>query len=159
MPRFLRRVNKVDAPVASLIMTTILIQIMLFVTMASENAFDFSLNMTSALTLFPFVLSAGFALKLAVTRDSYETRPEGMRRDLVVAGLATVYTVFLLYAAGPKYMLLSLIIYAPASVLFVMARREQGRRLFSPAELVILVVSIAGAAVGVVALVAGWIEV
>jgi arginine:ornithine antiporter / lysine permease len=159
MPRFLRRVNKVDAPVASLIMTTILIQIMLFVTMASENAFDFSLNMTSALTLFPFVLSAGFALKLAVTRDSYETRPEGRRRDLVVAGLATVYTVFLLYAAGPKYMLLSLIIYAPASVLFVMARREQGRRLFSPAELVILVVSIAGAAVGVVALVAGWIEV
>jgi arginine:ornithine antiporter / lysine permease len=159
MPRFLRRVNKVDAPVASLIMTTILIQIMLFVTMASENAFDFSLNMTSALTLFPFVLSAGFALKLAVTRDSYETRPEGRSRDLVVAGLATVYTVFLLYAAGPKYMLLSLIIYAPASVLFVMARREQGRRLFSPAELVILVVSIAGAAVGVVALVAGWIEV
>jgi arginine:ornithine antiporter/lysine permease len=159
MPRFLRRVNKVDAPVASLIMTTILIQVMLFVTMASENAFDFSLNMTSALTLFPFVLSAGYALKLGVTRDSYETRPEGRSRDLVVAGLATVYTVFLLYAAGPKYMLLSLIIYAPASVLFVMARREQGRRLFSPGELVILVVSIGGAVLGVVALVAGWIEV
>jgi arginine:ornithine antiporter / lysine permease len=159
MPRFLRRVNKVDAPVASLIMTTILIQVMLFVTMASENAFDFSLNMTSALTLFPFVLSAGYALKLGVTKDSYETRPEGRSRDLVVAGLATVYTVFLLYAAGPKYMLLSLIIYAPASVLFVMARREQGRRLFSPGELVILVVSIGGAVLGVVALVAGWIEV
>jgi arginine:ornithine antiporter/lysine permease len=159
MPRFLRRVNKVDAPVASLIMTTILIQVMLFVTMASENAFDFSLNMTSALTLFPFVLSAGYALKLGVTKDSYETRPEGRSRDLVVAGLATVYTVFLLYAAGPKYMLLSLIIYAPASVLFVMARREQGRRLFSPGELVILVVSIGGAVVGVVALVAGWIAV
>jgi arginine:ornithine antiporter / lysine permease len=159
MPRFLRRVNKVDAPVAALIMTTILIQVMLFVTMASENAFDFSLNMTSALTLFPFVLSAGYALKLALTRESYEAQPEGRTRDLVVAGLATVYTVFLLYAAGPKYMLLSLIIYAPASVLFVMARREQGRRLFSPAELAILAVSIAGAVVGVVALVAGWITV
>lgn len=96
---------------------------------------------------------------MALTGDSYETQPEGRSRDLVVAGLATVYTVFLLYAAGPKYMLLSLIIYAPASVLFVMARREQGRKLFSPAELVILAVSIGGAVLGVVALVAGWITV
>ena len=36
-----------------------------------------------------------------------------------------------------------------------MARREQGRRLFSPGELVILVVSVAGAVAGVVALAAG----
>jgi arginine:ornithine antiporter/lysine permease len=40
-----------------------------------------------------------------------------------------------------------------------MARREQGRRLFSPAELVILAVSGAGAVVGVVALAAGWINI
>ena len=38
-----------------------------------------------------------------------------------------------------------------------MARREQGRQLFSPAELVILAVSIVGAVVGVVALATGWI--
>jgi arginine:ornithine antiporter/lysine permease len=43
--------------------------------------------------------------------------------------------------------------------LFVMARREQGKRLFSPAELVILLISVAGAVVGVVALAAGWITI
>jgi arginine:ornithine antiporter / lysine permease len=36
----------------------------------------------------------------------------------------------------------SFIIYAPASIPFVMARRQQGRRLFSPVELLILVISI-----------------
>jgi arginine:ornithine antiporter/lysine permease len=158
MPRFLRRVNRVDAPVAALIMTTVLIQVMLLVTSISENAFDFSLNMTSALTLFPFVLAAGYALKLVVTGESYGGE-ERRTRDLVVAGVATIYTIFLLYAAGPKYMLLSLIIYTPASILFVMARREQGRRVFTPSELVILMVSVAGAIIGVVALVAGWITV
>jgi arginine:ornithine antiporter/lysine permease len=56
-------------------------------------------------------------------------------------------------------MLLSFVIYAPASVLFVMARREQGRRPFSPGELVILAVSVAGAVLGVVALTAGWITI
>ncbi len=39
-----------------------------------------------------------------------------------------------------------------------MARREQGRRLFSPAELVVLGVSVAGAVLGVVALAVGWIS-
>lgn len=159
MPRFLNRQNAGEAPVTSVLMTTVLVQIVLFVTMASENAFDLALNMTSALSLFPFLLAAGYALRLAVTGEAYADRPEGRTRELVVAALATLYTVFLLVAAGPTYMLLSLVLYAPGSVLFVMARREQGRRLFSPRETGILLVSVVGAVLGVVALVAGWITV
>jgi arginine:ornithine antiporter/lysine permease len=159
MPSFLRRTNRADAPVASLLMSTLLVQLMLFVTLISDSAFDFMLNMTSALTLIPFALVAIYAVKLALTRETYVERPDGLRRDLVVGALATVYTVFLLYAAGVKYMLLSLIIYAPGSILFVMTRREQGRRLFSAVELVILAVSVAGAVVGVIALAAGWIDI
>jgi arginine:ornithine antiporter/lysine permease len=159
MPRFLRRENGAAAPVAALLMSTALIQAMLFVTLVSDEAFDFSLNMTSALTLFPFLLAAAYALKLAVTKETYGDRPEARTREMVVASLATLYTAFLLFAAGPKYMLVSLIIYAPASVLFVMARREQGRRVFSPGDLVILTVSVLGAVIGVVALAAGWITV
>jgi arginine:ornithine antiporter/lysine permease len=159
MPRFLSRVNRVDAPVAALLMTTVLIQLMLAVTLVSDDAFNFVLNMTSALTLIPFVLCAGYALKLAVTRESYDEMPEGRTRDLVVAGLATAYTIFLLYAAGPKYMLVSFVIYAPGSILFVMTRREQGRTLFTPGELVILGVSVTGAIAGLVALATGWITI
>jgi arginine:ornithine antiporter/lysine permease len=40
-----------------------------------------------------------------------------------------------------------------------MARREQRRRLFSPAEFTILAVSIVGAIAGVVALASGWISI
>jgi arginine:ornithine antiporter/lysine permease len=159
MPRFLGRLNAAEAPAASLVITTVLIQIMLFVTLASENAFDFALNMTSALSLIPFVFSAAYALKLGVTKETYDDPAAGRTRDLVVAGLATAYTVFLLFAAGPKYLLLSFIIYAPGTILFVMARREQQRTLFSSGELAILAVSVIGAVVGVVALVAGWITV
>jgi len=157
MPRFLRRTNAADAPVAALLISTVLIQVMLLVTLVSDDAFNFMLNMTSALTLIPFLLAAGYALRLVVTRETYGT--ESRARDLAVAALATAYTAFLLFAAGPKYMLVSFIIYAPGSVLFVMARREQGRTLFRPGELVILAVSVAGAVLGVVALVAGWISI
>jgi arginine:ornithine antiporter / lysine permease len=159
MPRFLRRENAAEAPVAALLITTVLIQLMLLVTLVSEDAFNFMLNMTSALTLIPFLLAAAFALKLAFPPDAPGERTTGRSRELAVAALATIYTAFLLFAAGPKYMLVSFIIYAPGSVLFVMARREQGRRPFSPIELVILAVSVVGAVIGVVALVAGWITV
>jgi len=159
MPRFLRRQNATDVPTASLLMSTILIQIMLVVTMFSQDAFNFALDLTSALTLIPFLLAAGYALKLVLTRETYVENPQGYGRELVVGVLATLYTAFLLFAAGPKFILLSFVIYAPASILFVMSRREQGRRLFSPAEVVILAVSVIGAIVGIVALAAGWITI
>ena len=40
-------------------MTTILIQVVLVVTLFSEDAFNFALDLTSALTLIPFLLAAG----------------------------------------------------------------------------------------------------
>ncbi|MFF2423216.1 basic amino acid/polyamine antiporter [Streptomyces mirabilis] len=149
MPRFLGRSTAADVPVPALLMTTLLTQVVLVVTLFSDDAFSFALDLTSALTLIPFLLAAAFALKTARGSSG---------GDLAVAALATLYTAFLLYAAGPKYLLVSFIVYAPATVLFVMARREQGRRLFSPRELVILLVSIAGAVLGIVALALGWIS-
>lgn len=159
MPRFLSRTRAGDVPSAALLMTTVLIQIMLVVTLFSEDAFNFALDLTSALTLIPFLLAAAYALKLTLTRETYTEQPDGWRREFVVGALATIYTAFLLFAAGPKFILVSFIIYAPASILFVMARREQGRRLFSSAELVILAASILGAIAGVGALATGWISI
>ncbi|HEY3506541.1 MAG TPA: basic amino acid/polyamine antiporter [Actinocatenispora sp.] len=159
MPRFLRRSNAADVPTAALLMTTILSQVMLVVTAFSEDAFNFALDLTSALTLIPFLLVAAYAVKLVATRETYSGEPSGRRRDGIIGVLALVYTAFLLYAAGIRFLLVSLIIYAPATVLFVMARREQGRRLFSPVELVILAVSVAGAALGIVAIALGWISI
>ena len=159
MPRFLRRENAAQAPAAALLMTTALIQVMLFVTLASDDAFNFMLNMTSALSLVPFLLAAAYAVKVVGPRPAAGASDTSRRRDLVAAAVATLYTTFLLFAAGPKYLLVSFVIYAPGSLLFVMARREQGRTLFSPGELVILAVSVIGALTGVVALAAGWISI
>src|SRR5919109_628865 len=159
MPRFLRRSTAEDVPLPALVMTTILVQVVLIVTYFSEDAFNFALDLTSALTLIPFLLAAAYAFKLAVTRESYGAGDPRLRRELTVAALATAYTAFLLFAAGLKFVLVSFIIYAPATVLFVMSRREQGRRVFSAAELFLFVLSIAGALVGIVALAAGWISI
>nr|WP_307806539.1 basic amino acid/polyamine antiporter [Streptomyces sp. FH025] len=159
MPRFLRRATKADVPVPALLMTTLLSQLVLIVTLFSDDAFNFALELTSALTLIPFLLAAAYAVRIAWAPGSEAVRGGIRVRELAVAALATLYTAFLIYSAGLKYVLVSFIIYAPATVLFVMARREQGRRLFSGRELVILAVAVAGAVMGVIALSLGWISI
>ncbi|MGW1927419.1 amino acid permease, partial [Streptomyces massasporeus] len=134
MPRFLGRSSGDDVPVPALLMTTALSQVVLVVTAFSDDAFNFALDLTSALSLIPFLLAAAFAVKIAVRPEREKVAGRSTRGELVVAALATVYTAFLLFAAGLKFVLVSFIIYAPATFLFVKARREQGRRLFSPRE-------------------------
>ena len=76
---------------------------------------------------------------------------------MVVAALATFYTLFLIYAAGPDKLLLSCILYAPGAMLYVIARRERNLRLFRPAEAVLFGIIVLGAIAGVVSLVTGAI--
>ena len=140
-------------------MSSLLIQAALVVTLFSSDAFTFMLKLCSSLSLVPYLLAAAYALKLGARGETYDTQPQNRSKELFVAGLATFYTVFLVFAAGVGFLLLSLIIYTPGTILFVMSRREQARKLFSPAELVILVIAVAGFVTGVVALATGAITI
>jgi arginine:ornithine antiporter/lysine permease len=157
MPSFLGRTSGKDVPVPALIMSSILIQAALVVTLFSADAFTFMLKLCSSLSLIPLLLAAAYALQLGARGETYDTEPRNRTKELFIAGLATFYTVFLVFAAGLDFLLLSFIIYTPGTILFVMSRREQNRRLFSRAELVILVIAVAGFLAGIVALATGAI--
>jgi arginine:ornithine antiporter/lysine permease len=85
MPRFLRAASAADVPTAALLLTTALIQVVLVVTLFSEDAFNFALDLTSALSLIPFLLAAGNAFKHALTRETYDVNPAGRTAELAVA--------------------------------------------------------------------------
>jgi len=159
LPAFLKRTNAKEVPAAALLMSTLLIQAVLLVTLFSEDAFTFTLKLCSALNLVPYMFAAGYALKLGITRETYEGEVATRKKQTLVAFIATAYTVFMLFAAGIKFLLLSFIIYAPGTILFFMARREQGKRVFSPVEMGLFVVAVVGAIVGVLALAQGWITI
>lgn len=156
MPRFLSRLTSRDVPARALLMSTCLSQLVLILTYFSEDAFDFALDMTAVMTLIPFLLAALYAVKLPATGESYAGIPASrVRGDLVIAILASVYTAFLVLSAGLELVVLSFLFYAPITVLFVMTRREQQRRVFSPGELalfvavaVLAVVALAGLTTG-----------
>lgn len=159
MPRFLKRMNKSGTPIAALIMTSTMIQIFLLITLTSDDALNFMLDLCTSLSLIPYLLAASFALKMTAQRDTYENDAAARKRQLVVSGLATFFTLFLIYTAGGKFLLLSCVIYAPGTVLYVMARRENGRQVFRPFELALCVVLVAGAIAGIVSLATGAITI
>jgi len=158
MPRFLARTNIHGARVSALIMAAGLISLLLVALLFAADALDFMLDLTAALSLIPYLLAAAYALKLTITRETYG---EGKAHvpDMAIATVATVYTLFLVYAAGVDKLLLSCILYAPAAALYFKARRERGLRVFRPAEAVLFGVILLGAVVGVVSLATGAIAI
>jgi arginine:ornithine antiporter/lysine permease len=158
MPRFLARTNSHGAPVAALVMAAALISLLLVALLFAADALDFMLDLTAALSLIPYLFAAAYALKLTATRETYGNG-KSLVGDMVIAGLATVYTLFLIYAAGVDKLLLSCILYAPAAALYYKARRERGLRVFRPAEAVLFAVILLGAVAGVVSLATGAIEI
>ncbi|NML47093.1 amino acid permease [Ramlibacter sp. G-1-2-2] len=159
MPAFLARENAREAPMAALWLTNIVIQVFLVLTNFAEYAFTMALKMTGSMTLLPYLLVAAYGLKLAWTGETYESAPHERRRDQWRGGVATVYAASMLWAGGLKFLLLSAILYAPATALYALARREQGARIFSVPELLVFLVLVAAAAAGAVALHNGAISI
>jgi arginine:ornithine antiporter/lysine permease len=159
MPLFLARTNRHGAPVTALIMAAILTSLLLAALLFAADALDFMLDLTAALSLIPYLLAAAYALKLTATRETYDDDRRSLTVDMVIAGIATVYTLFLIYAAGVDKLLLSCILYAPAAALYVKARRERGLRIFRPFEAALFGVIVLGAVAGVVSLATGAIEI
>jgi len=159
MPKLFARQNRNQVPSAALWLTNIVIQLFLISTLFSDDAFQLMLKLTSAMVLVPYLLVAGYGLLIAARGETYEKRPEERRRDLVIAGIATVYTAFLIYAADIKFLLLAAILYAPGTALYVWTRREQDKLVFTPVDWIIFLIAVAGCVAGIYGLASGTISI
>ncbi len=159
-PEFLGQENEAGTPITALVVTSLGVQGLLALTLFANDALNFMLDLSTSLALLPYLLAAAYALKLGLTGESYEGVSAGVRRkETIVAGAATAYTLFLFDAAGMKFVLLSTVILAPATLLYVKARSEHGRRVFSPAEIGLFVLILAGGIIGGVGLWTGRITI
>jgi arginine:ornithine antiporter / lysine permease len=160
MPKIFARENKNKVPVAALWATNIVVQLIVITTYWSRDAFSLMLNLTSAMALIPFLFVAAYGLKLTRRGETYDVRPNERQRDLVIAAIATLYTIFLLYAGGLKFIVLSAVLYAPGTALYFWARREQGKAVFTGAsDWIIFILAAIGAVVGIYWLATGYITI
>ena len=159
MPAFLAKENAAGVPSTALLMSTLLVQLVLAATLFSADAFTFALSLCSHLSLLPYLLSAAFLLKLVMTRETYPAGDPDYNKDMIIAAIAVIYSIFLVYAGGMKFLVLSFLIYAPGTVLYLKTRREQGKQVFTTAEWVLFGVFVAGAVYALYGLITGYITI
>jgi len=160
MPRVFARENANGVPSAALWATNIVIQVIVITTYWSRDAFSLMLNLTSAMSLIPFLLVAAYGWQITQRSEGYDAAASARNRDLFLAILATLYTVFLLYAGGVKFIVLSAVLYAPGSLLYFWARREQNAKVFTKAsDVIVLGLAVIGLVVGIWWISTGYIQI
>ncbi|MHC6227144.1 arginine-ornithine antiporter [Pseudomonas sp. X10] len=145
MPEFLRRENANHVPANALWLTNAMVQVFLVITLFSNSTYLSLIYLATSMILVPYLWSAAYAVLLAVRSETYEQALAERRKDLIIGGIALIYAIWLLYAGGVKYLLLSALLYAPGAILFAKAKREVGQPIFTHVEKLIFAAVVAGA--------------
>ncbi|WP_248742550.1 MULTISPECIES: arginine-ornithine antiporter [unclassified Pseudomonas] len=157
MPEFLRKENANHVPVNALWLTNAMVQLFLVITLFSASTYLSLIYLATSMILVPYLWSAAYALLLAVRGESYEGFAAERRKDLIIGGIALIYAVWLLYAGGVKYLLLSALLYAPGAILFAKAKLELKQPVFTNVEKLIFAAVVVGALVAAYGLYDGFL--
>ncbi|CAB3768468.1 arginine-ornithine antiporter [Paraburkholderia humisilvae] len=158
MPAFLRRENANNVPANALWLTNAMVQVFLIITLFSKGTYLSLIYLATSMILVPYLWSVSYAFLLAIRGEGYEKVAASVRnKDLIIAGIAVIYAVWLLYAGGVKYLLLSALLYAPGAILFAKAKRESGRPVFTSIEKVVFAAVVIAAVVAAFGLYKGFL--
>ncbi|NRD76459.1 arginine-ornithine antiporter [Bacillus sp. BRMEA1] len=151
LPKMFAKENKNKAPVNALIVTNVLVQIFLLTLLVSDKPYNFAYSLASSAILIPYLFSALFQLKYSIQQKEI--------KQIVIGAIASIYGVWLLYAAGLSYLLLTAILYAIGILVFRIAQKERGEKTFKqPFELVWSIIFDLMAVIAVIMLVMGKIS-
>lgn len=140
LPRIFKKVNKNGTPVTVLLITQGFTQIFLISILSPKlnETYLAAITIATTLALIPYLLSSLYAVKIAMINRKRESF-----HHLIIALLGTIYSLYVIFAVGIKYLILSLLFYAIGSLLFIKAKREQKKQP-KPWEWAIIVLLLIG---------------
>lgn len=137
MPEWFGKENSNGAPVNSLLATNIITQIFLLSILMPvlQTAYNNMYTIATTTVLIPYLLSAMFAFKVAVT--------EGLTaKDKIISILACIYAVYVIYAVGIKYVIEALILYAIGIFVYYKAKNEKKESITSREKCALIIIAI-----------------
>ncbi len=158
MPAFLKQENARHVPANALWLSNGLIQLFLVITLFNQATYLSLLYLATSMILLPYFWSAAYAVLLAVRGETYAGARTERRKDLLIGLLALLYAVWLVYAGGLQYLLLSALLYAPGVILFAKAKRELGQPVFTAVERLIFAAVALGALIAAYGLYDGFLS-
>ncbi|HOO95098.1 MAG TPA: basic amino acid/polyamine antiporter [Proteiniphilum sp.] len=125
LPRVFQKTNRKGTPVNALLMTQCFTQLFLLSILSPRlnETYLAAITIATTLVLIPYLLSSLYAVKTA-----FSLRKQESSRHLVIALLGTLYSLYVIYAVGLRYLILSVLFYGIGSLLFLRAKREQRKQ-------------------------------
>lgn len=133
-PKSFTKQNKKGAPISGVLITTIVTQLFLILIYFNDATYQVIYAIATGAIIVPYALSAFYCLKVTY-------KGEGMTKlspikKITVWGysiIGSLYGMWMLYAGGLTHLLISALLYAPGTILYAMARRETGDKVFPKA--------------------------
>ena len=169
LPHSMGHHNDNGSPVRAQLLSTLVIQFFVVVFFISSASYNAMVQLATIMYLLPYIFSSIYLVLLAVRGKGLTHPHAGTRFDdsgpavsardnrthLVVGLIASVYSVWLIYAADPVYVLLGALAVVPGLVPYIWTRRKQGDQLFNAFEWVVVAVVLAAAVVAIYGLANG----
>lgn len=132
MPIWLAQKNSNEVPANALWLTNGMVQLFLIITLFSKATYLALISLSTAMILLPYLFSAVYGLSLSLKGVGAINAKRAS--DTPVAAIAAVYCVWLLYAAGLKYLLISALLYALGAGVYIIAKKQRAEKPFSGTE-------------------------
>ncbi|MBU9788704.1 arginine-ornithine antiporter [Lentilactobacillus sp. IMAU92037] len=154
-PKIFAKENKNGAPITSLTVTNVLVELFMFTYLITVQAYNFFYSIASAAILIPYAFSAFYQLKYSVQSD----HGKGRTGNIIIGIISSIYACWLLFAAGANFLLLmSLLFAAGIPVFWILQKRDNhAKKVFGPIEMTLAIVIVIAAIYTIYGLVVGKI--
>ena len=128
-PSFITIENRKKAPVASLILSAAIIQILLIVVYFQSSTYQTLYTLATSAIMIPFVLSAMYCLKTTI-HDNFIHENLVTPKVWIISILGTVYGFWMLFATGLDNVVISAFIFGPGFLVYLWSRLQARRKIF-----------------------------
>ncbi len=121
-PRIFTKQNEQGTPTASLMLTSLTVQFCLLMIFWTGEGYNTLVIISTSMILIPYFLVGAYLVKVSFAQSE--------RWSIKAIGLgASVYGVWLIYAAGVENLLLSLLLYIPGLAIYYYSRYQARQQL------------------------------
>ncbi|MDG2944024.1 basic amino acid/polyamine antiporter [Bisgaard Taxon 10/6] len=111
-PQILNKLNDNEVPINSLWFTGFIVQFCLILVLVFEQSYNTLLLISTSMILIPYFLIGAYLFKLSFqTHAAWYVKLTGF--------MASLYGLWIVYAAGLQYLLLSVVLYVPGILLYL----------------------------------------
>ena len=129
-PKVFTKENSAGMPVTSTVITNVIIQILLLSFLVTSEAYSLLSQLSSATILLPYTCVALFQMKLIFQDKSTKF----LSKNMIVGLIATINMLWLVYASGIMYIVLTILTLGPGAILYVYVQRKGSKKVFKSYE-------------------------